>query len=203
MAGGIVGGIVGQLASQMVSQIATQAISSLVAQFGSSNILGALTNIFQNAFGNTLKGMIDNSPLPQFLKDAAKDVVDDVLSQSQMETTPEAQEAVERSDVGTTTADIGSETARRMGGGHGEDDEEESNWLVALAKNLGEMQGEFMDDAMANLDTMKEKGKKSKAFSVAQSEFSANMQMFSLMANASSTAIKSIGEGMTALARKQ
>jgi hypothetical protein len=75
--------------------------------------------------------------------------------------------------------------------------------VFTLAKNLGEMQGEFMDDAMANLDTMKEKGKKSKAFSVAQSEFSANMQMFSLMANASSTAIKSIGEGMTALARKQ
>jgi hypothetical protein len=204
MAGGIVGSIVGQLASQMVSQIATQAISSLIAQFGSSNILGALTNIFQNAFGNALKGIIDNSPLPQFLKDAAKSVIDDVLSKNQMQTTPEAQSAVEESDAGVTAADMANQTAKRCGKKADEGEGSEgANWLVALAAALGEMQGDFMDDAMQNMDTMKNNGKKSKAFITAQNEFSANMQMFSMMANASSTAIKALGEGLTALARKQ
>jgi hypothetical protein len=111
MAAGIISGVVSQLASQIVSQVATQAISSLVAQFGSSNILGAMTNIFQSAFGNALKGMIDNSPLPQFLKDASKGVVDDVLSQSQMKTTPEAQSAVENSEAGQCALSLATETS--------------------------------------------------------------------------------------------
>lgn len=79
------------------------------------------------------------------------------------------------------------------------------SWLVALASRLGEMQGNFMDKAQANLNNMESASGDTQSgdFITAQNEFSANMQMFSMMANASSTALKSLGEGMSALARKQ
>ena len=40
-------------------------------------------------------------------------------------------------------------------------------------------------------------------FILAQSQFQANMQLFNMMANMTSTSLKSLGEGMTSIARKQ
>lgn len=199
MAGGIVGSIVGQLVGQAVSQT----LGSLLSQFGQGNILGALSNLFMNTFGDVLNNIINNSPLPQFIKYAANEVIDDVIGSSQQQTTPEAQCAVEQSDVGQTLIDLATQLGRDLGKEADESSKEGGNWLIALAKALGNVQGEFIEKAMANLDTMENKGKESKEFIKAQNEFTANMQMFSMMANTTSTALKAIGEGMTAIARKQ
>jgi hypothetical protein len=113
------------------------------------------------------------------------------------------------------------------------------NWIVELAKALAEIQTEFLDKAMDNLQTMKdnkagmdtEQGEKSQGggslggmfggdkstetqgggdqegsrgeFMAAQSEFQANFQMFNMMANMTATSLKSLGEGLTSIARKQ
>ncbi len=89
------------------------------------------------------------------------------------------------------------------------------NWLVAMARKLGEIQVKFIDAAMKNLDAMKGLGEGGitgnsanevddrEKFLLAQSEFQANMQMFNMTANMTSTSLKSIGEGLTAIARKQ
>ena len=71
---------------------------------------------------------------------------------------------------------------------------------------MSEVQGKFLSEALENMETMKNLAgdeDSSQEFLTAQSEYQANMQMFNMMANASATSIKSIGEGLTALARKQ
>ena len=115
-----------------------------------------------------------------------------------------------------------------------------ANWLVELAKALAEIQTEFLNKAMDNLQTMKDNkdamnteqsgqgegangsgngteetagttdGNKNDAdkasrgeFMAAQSEFQANFQMFNMMANMTATSLKSLGEGLTSIARKQ
>ncbi|MCG7938721.1 MAG: hypothetical protein N0C88_07690 [Candidatus Thiodiazotropha lotti] len=110
------------------------------------------------------------------------------------------------------------------------------NWLVELAKALADIQTEFLNKAMDNLQTMKDNkaamdteqsGQGQGAgngtaetttqddgntdaqeasrgeFMAAQSEFQANFQMFNMMANMTATSLKSLGEGLTSIARKQ
>ena len=110
-----------------------------------------------------------------------------------------------------------------------------ANWLVELAKALADIQTDFLNKAMDNLETMKnnkgamdteqsgegqggngtaetgnagEDDKDTKKasrgeFMAAQSEFQANFQMFNMMANMTATSLKSLGEGLTSIARKQ
>jgi hypothetical protein len=71
---------------------------------------------------------------------------------------------------------------------------------------------------MKNMDTMKENGSAAvsggeqsaedqetqrNAFLEAQSQYQANMQMFNMVANMTATSLKSLGEGLTSIARKQ
>jgi hypothetical protein len=49
----------------------------------------------------------------------------------------------------------------------------------------------------------KAENEKRDKFLIAQSEYQANMQMFNMMANMTATSLKSLGEGLTSIARKQ
>lgn len=64
--------------------------------------------------------------------------------------------------------------------------------LVKLSNELDQLAGSSSDDQK---DAMK--------FQQTMAKFQAESQMFSMLSNAFSTAVKSIGEGMTSLARKQ
>ena len=84
------------------------------------------------------------------------------------------------------------------------------SWLVAIAQALGSIMGDKAAklveltgkmDKLAAADP--EDQKAAKEFQKTMSEFQAQSQLFSMISNATSTAIKAIGEGMTANARKQ
>jgi len=81
----------------------------------------------------------------------------------------------------------------------------EGNWLEQLAEGLAEVQSKWLDKAQGHLDTMNSKAgsEDSKQFTTAQSTYSAAMQMFSMSAAAASTSIKSVGEDLAGIARKQ
>ncbi len=64
--------------------------------------------------------------------------------------------------------------------------------LVELSQKLDKLAGKSSDDQQAAKD-----------FQKTMAQFQAESQLFSMLSNAFSTAIKSIGEGMTSLARKQ
>lgn len=88
-----------------------------------------------------------------------------------------------------------------------------ASWLMAIAQAMGEAQGKLAakmvaksEEINAASDKAGGTGKEAEAaamdFQKAMTEFQALSQLFSMTSNASSTAMKSIGEGMTAVARK-
>jgi hypothetical protein len=204
MFGGIIGGIVSSVVGSVVSNVAGSLLSNLVGQFGGSNVFGALANLALNSLGDALKGVINNAPIPQFLKDAANSVIDGVLGNNQQPTTPECQCAVEDS-MGDAIMNAATSAAEQAGEDADKEGAEGGNWLVALARGLADVQEKFLSKAMENLDTMKAStGEDNREeFLTAQSEYQANTQMFNMMANMTATSLKSIGEGLTSIARKQ
>jgi hypothetical protein len=83
------------------------------------------------------------------------------------------------------------------------------SWLVAIAKALGGILGDKaakLVELSKELETLAAKGddkESARAFQETMTEFQAQSQLFNMISNTASTAIKSIGEGMTAVARKQ
>ncbi|MET0010106.1 MAG: hypothetical protein ABW124_19610 [Candidatus Thiodiazotropha sp. 6PLUC9] len=98
------------------------------------------------------------------------------------------------------------------------------SWLVALARAMGQMTGEHLENMMqaqadmehsddikdtekyANAsDEEKEKmdQKAGSAFTEAQAVFQAESKLFSMCSEATSTVLKSIGEGLSSMSRKQ
>ncbi len=129
------------------------------------------------------------------------------------------------SNPGADMAQLGNEGLEeggkgdKPGGGSG-------NWLIALAETLSKIQAKFLDAAMAASRTMEatsddavvggggtasasEDGtagadaSQSSEFLIAQGQFTANMQLFNLFANQTATALKTLGEGLAGIARKQ
>jgi len=84
------------------------------------------------------------------------------------------------------------------------------SWLVAIAQALGGIMGDKaakLVELTGELDRLAAKDPEdqqaAKEFQKTMMEFQAQSQLFSMISNASSTAVKAIGEGMTAVARKQ
>lgn len=84
------------------------------------------------------------------------------------------------------------------------------SWLVAIAEAMGNALGTKaakLVELSHKLDSLAGKSsddqQAAKEFQKTMAEFQAESQLFSMMSNAFSTAVKAIGEGMTSLARKQ
>jgi hypothetical protein len=118
-------------------------------------------------------------------------------------------------DGARSIADDGDEEAKKKGKGSG-------SWLVALAEAMGRVSanhlGKMLDaqaemeasstpqeklDKMSKEDQQKQQKKDADAFTIAQSKFQAESKLFSMSTEAASTALKSIGDGLSSLARKQ
>lgn len=127
------------------------------------------------------------------------------------------------------TADVGSSLLNKCS----RDEEKEKaksegcssgagSWLVALAKAMGEMTGNHLQKMMQAQDKMeasevtdaelkgksdeeksKIKQEKGKEFTQAQAEFQAESKLFAMCSEATSTVLKSVGEGLSSMARKQ
>jgi hypothetical protein len=99
-----------------------------------------------------------------------------------------------------------------------------SSWLVALAKAMGEMTGDHLTKMMQAQENMENsqvdegsdeyknatdeekadmKQEAGREFTKYQAEFQAESKLFSMCSEATSTVLKSIGEGLSSMARKQ
>jgi chloramphenicol 3-O-phosphotransferase len=78
------------------------------------------------------------------------------------------------------------------------------NFLQLLANAFANMQAEHLDKAMQAQKDMQGADKDdTKAFMEANQEFQVQMQMFKMVSESASNALKSIGESLTSIARKQ
>jgi flagellar hook-basal body complex protein FliE len=170
-------------------------------------MLSSLTNLLTKAFGEGIKGAVDQlvkeNGMPKFIGDLVKKAVDEGVSGAQKESSPESDAAAQAQggDAAKTTQQqvnesILNDTVNNMKGkGKGK-----GSWLEALAAALGEAankQAEHVEELAGKItgDGM-DKPK-------AMSDLQAASQRLSFMMNAIDQVIKTIGEALATAARKQ
>jgi len=222
-ANAVAGGI--QNALSEIGAGGKDSFTDLVGQFGRSEVSGAINNILGTTFGDLVKQVIENSPLPDFVKDAAGDAIDGAIADEKAVSTPEA-EAATQDEMGDVIMDLlegMTQAANEMmneeaeggteGGVKGKGKGQAGgNWLVDLAKALGEVAGQHLGNSvgLANeISAIAGEGggeanqAQAEKMTALQAQMQAETQMFKLAQEGLTTIIKNTGDALTSTARKQ
>jgi uncharacterized protein YukE len=188
---GPIGGIVAQLAQQLISQVGQQLIQQLGQQL---NLPQSAIDMAQGAF---------TSSIGDFQGSAQN--LDEAIEQlgAEMGASPADIGGAQR-DFQNMIRDIVSQMseseefkeAKASRGGRG-GVPGAPGWLMAMAKVLGEKLDKLADDMEQRAEAISEKDPSSSA------EFGVVSQQFSMLMNATNNAIKTIGEALSNMARKQ
>jgi len=200
--------------------------AGLVEKHGADNVNNALFNLFNEIYVDDVKQQYAGSPI----EDDAIEFMDRQLADAQQPTTPEAQDDVNDAyrDLMKFYAEQRTEELQEeLKAGPGEQKKSKEtggdasgNWLVVLAKALGAAAGEHLKQAVlsgyniaeisgrADQDTNTQGGRefnaqKAKDMATEQAKMQAHTQMFKMAFEATATLIKTTGEGMATMARKQ
>jgi len=182
-----VGGLVQQVAGQAVQQAASQ----LCKEAGMPNFLQDIVkNIVQQVLGQLNQGGTDHA-----CQDYAKDKFGDAIKHLGEDITKSIVDFTKQIMAGDD--DECSGKAGKKGGG---------SWLVAMAKAMGKVAGEHakkLADLSDQINSLQGgNGDQAQQASELQSQMQAEGQMFGMLQNAFSNVLKSIGEGMSTMARK-
>lgn len=164
-----------------------------------------------DAVNQAAQQLCKEAGMPKFLQDIIGKIVKEVLSQIQKPSDGECDKAA-RDKCGDSVRDFTNdlaksifELAKRIKCG-GEDEEGGSSWLVAIAKAMGKAAGKHAERVaeLANkIDSLNgDDPAQAKEATKLQNEMQGESQMLSLMQNAFATALKTIGESMSTMARK-
>ena len=180
---GPVGGIVAQLATQLVSQIGQQLIQNMGQQMGQPQ---SVIDMAQGAFAGSrgdIAGQAGN--LSEAIENLGRETGASISEQ-----------ATFQRELGERLMDIAREAAGTPEGKAAASGGKVPSWLMAMAQVLGEK----MDEMAADLEGLANEIADGSAGKGA--EFTAMSQQFGILTNAASTGLKSIGEGMQAMAKK-
>ena len=203
------------------ANVNTAAADQLFREYGVQNVLDAVQNAAVDFIKKELNAFIDAMDMPQFMKDDAKSQVAKMGDSYTTDTPHGAQDGVSNvignyQGQGTSgensTADsvmsgvmnmlresMQNETDSASGSGG------KGNWLAVLARALGTTAGKHLKkmvelgEKMGGIDSKENP----EQFAQIQAEFQAEAQIFKMFQEAIGTMIKSIGEGMASVARKQ
>lgn len=193
--GGPIGGLVTQLARQAIAEVMDGVIEQLPIPDTYKDLMQAG---FHAAFGNT-PGVLRN--VDEFLTNfgaqfggSAVDVAN--MQRSVDEFQQDATEILTNliNDTARDREDAAAPNGRASGGGNSTG---AAGWLRALAEAMGKKLDELAHDMQAKAEAI---DKDDPSTSV---DFQVASQQFQIVMNAASTALKAVGEGMTATARKQ
>jgi hypothetical protein len=104
------------------------------------------------------------------------------------------------------TNELGAQGLQKNKGAHGASGGGSGSWLEAIAEAMGSALGQMAQKLVTESTELQNlAGNQTDAtqFQATMAKFQADSQMFSMLSNAFSTAIKSIGDGMTTMASKQ
>ena len=193
-------------------------VDDLYAQYGSENVEQAVMNFVAEYLKKGISSMIEQLPLPQFQIDQALQMLNSSVQQAASLVPAGAQSGVEQyasnqedqscndsmdgilSMIQKSMQDETSAASKGAGGQGGG-----GNWLTVLARALGKVAGEHLKKMVELGEKMGQLDSKEQAseFAKTQAEFQAESQIFKMFQEAIGTMVKSIGEGMTSVARKQ
>jgi uncharacterized protein YPO0396 len=196
-----------------------------------SSLSNLLTQAVGQAFSQAINQLVQQSGLPKFLGEMIKNMAQQVLGGQQQQSSPEVDQAVGGNQgvkdwLSKFTEDLTSQIvessrkameSKQAKEGKGGKKATVSSWLEAIAQAMGEIAGDKaakmveLSQKMADLnaegkgiskDDTQAQQANARAFSETQSLFQAASQEFSILQNTFANAIKSIGEGLTAMGRK-
>ena len=196
--GGPIGAMIGQLAGQLLSSVVNQAIDSLPVDQAFKDLISAG---FKAGMGDT-GGAIEDAN--QFIDELGKSMggsqsdiaqmqrsLDDFQAEiTKLFTDAMARDAIEREEDGAGQSSGRAATRGGSAGGAG-------GWLRAMAEALGKQCDQLADELQEAVDAIDKEDPSTMV------EFQTISQQFSMLMNSTTTAIKTLGEAMTAVARKQ
>ena len=195
-----------------------------------TSLSNLLTQALGQAMTQAINTLVQQSGMPKFLGDMIKNMVGEVLGNLMKPSSPDVDQAVGGNQgvqdwMGKFVEDISNqivESARKFMEANSAKEGKgkkasAGSWLEAIAMAMGEIAGDKaakmveLSQKMADLnadgkgiskDDTKAQQENARAFSETQSKFQAASQEFSILQNTFANAIKSIGEGLTAMGRK-
>jgi len=212
---------IGNAFSSAVSTVSNIASAVAPVLFPEATLALTAGNMISQAVGSGLQQaagqLCKEAGMPKFLQDLIGQVINQVLPGLQQPSDPSCDQAAQNScghdfrdfasQIGQSIADIAKGLKR--GGG---DDDGSDNWLVAIAKAMGKVAGQHMKNVseLSNkLDTLSNKtgdatqdANNAQQAGVITNELQGETQMVSLLQNAFSNALKSLGDGLSTMARK-
>ena len=190
-------------------------INDLQKSLGTQQASDAVGNLLGTSFGDVVKRVIGDSPLPEFIKDAAYEAIDSAVNESTAPVSAEAEtEAAEKmqevvdqmmedafAEMSEATEKTGEE-----GGGKVSKNSGGGNWLAEIAKALGSIAGKHLEksvDLAREITAQSSGGASPGEMAELTAEMQAETQMFKMAQEAATTIVKSVGEALQATARKQ
>jgi hypothetical protein len=211
----------------LLTSVASMFFPPLAIATSLSNLL---TQALGQAMTQAINTLVQQSGMPKFLGDMIKNMVGEVLGNLMKPSSPDVDQAVGGNQgvqdwMGKFVEDISNqivESARKFMEANSAKEGKgkkasAGSWLEAIAMAMGEIAGDKaakmveLSQKMADLnadgkgiskDDTKAQQENARAFSETQSKFQAASQEFSILQNTFANAIKSIGEGLTAMGRK-
>ncbi|MCG8037638.1 MAG: hypothetical protein JAZ19_11435 [Candidatus Thiodiazotropha taylori] len=226
--GGVSGGFLGTAVSTAMSSATPFDMAcDIVSQFGMDKLIDGLFNSGIAKMADTARQMISDSGLPDGIKNKLNSYVDqwqqnntrggvpcecqemcnelhDAMNGCSSSSSSNTSESSETSSAVQTAMDqlcaSTEEEAKKSSKGSSS-----GNWLVVLASALGKQAGEHLKNMVKLGEDMggMDSKKNPEEFAQMQSEFQAESQIFKMFQESISTMIKSIGEGLSSVARKQ
>lgn len=218
--GTIFGGPVGAMIGQMIGGMLDQALSGAMQNNGiDQNTQDQASTAYKDAFREASGGLEPNSPARGSLRQQADQFADATNASPAdrgrlQQLTDELEQLVNDAVARGSAEAAGGQEAKDAKSGKGE-----GSWLMAIAKALGGTAGKAaarmvklsdelseLGDKKAGLADSKDTKAKEQAaadYNQKQVEFQGASQEFTLLMNTISTAIKSLGESLATMARKQ
>lgn len=209
--GTIFGGPVGAMIGQMIGGMLDKALSGAMQNNGvSEDQQSQAQNAYRDAYREASGGLEPNSPAGGgSLSDQVNNFADAAGATD-----------TERGDLQRQVSDLQDLVNKLVSQANENDSQKASegkpgkadSWLVAIAKAMGATAGRIASDMVklsndiGNVKTGGSQDQQQEAAKQMQqlnAEFQAQSQMLNLVSNSISTGLKSIGEAMTTIARKQ
>jgi hypothetical protein len=206
---------------QGIGQAVSQAVGTLVAESGMPKFLGnMITNFVDNLLGGQRKetnpaadaAVSNSSDVSNWMEKFVNELSNSIIENTRKKLDKDSEGSTGGAGKKGAPVAVGS-WLQAIAVAMGEIAGDKAAQMVELRKNMSDLngtgkdltaqlEGAGKDDEKARGDIQAKQADNAREFAVVQSQFQATSQEFSILQNTFANAIKSIGEGLTAMGRK-
>lgn len=206
---------------QGIGQAVSQAVKTLVSESGMPKFLGnTITNFVDNLLGGQRKetnpaadsAVASNGDVADWMQNFIKELSSNIVESTRKKLDRESEAAGGSSGKKGSGIPAGS-WLQAIAVAMGEIAGEKASQMVELSKKMADLNDDGKKltadlkqigekDTKGRGDIQSEQQDNARSFAVVQSQFQATSQEFTILQNTFANAVKSIGEGLTAMGRK-